>query len=203
MAMVSVKDGKSCFFWHDLWDDTICSQTFPELFSFAKNQNILVQLAATETPFHDQFHLPLPPEAYAQYLQLNDSVQSIQFQQDTDVWTYIWGSSTFSSRKAYKQLIEHRHIHQSFFWLWKSSCQNKRKFFFWLILHGRLNTRALLKRKNMQLPDYTCVLCACTVEEDLIHLLFQCPFALACWDALHLAVPNTSDAGNITESFRD
>lgn len=113
--MVSVKDGKSCFFWHDLWDDTICSQTFPELFSFAKNQNILVQLAATETPFHDQFHLPLPPEAYAQYLQLNDSVQSIQFQQDTDVWTYIWGSSTFSSRKAYKQLIGHRHIHQSFF----------------------------------------------------------------------------------------
>jgi hypothetical protein len=55
----------------------------------------------------------------------------------------------------------------------------------------------------MHLPDYTCVPCACTVEEDLIHLLFQCPFALACWDALHLAVPNTSDAGIITESFRD
>ena len=47
----------------------------------------------------------------------------------------------------------------------------EQKNFFWLILQGRLNTRALLKRKNMQLPDYTCVLCACNVEEDLIHLL--------------------------------
>jgi hypothetical protein len=115
MAMVSVKDGKSCFLWHDLWGGTVYSQTFPELFSFAKNQNISVHLAATETPLHVQFHLPLPPEAYAQYLQLNDIVQSIQFQQDTDVWTYIWGSPFFSSRKAYKQLIGPRHIHQSFF----------------------------------------------------------------------------------------
>ena len=127
IAMVSVRDGKSCFLWHDLWDGTICSQAFPELFSFAKNQYISVSLAATDTPFHVQFHLPLPPEAYAQYLQLNDMVQSIQFQHDSDVWTYIWRSSAFSSRKAYKQLIGHRHIHQSFFWLWKSSCQNKRK----------------------------------------------------------------------------
>jgi hypothetical protein len=74
--------------------------------------------------------------------------------------------------------------------------------FFCLILQGRLNTRAHLKKKNMQLTDYTCVLCICNVEEDLIHLLFQCPFSLACWDTLHLIVPNTSDTVNITESFR-
>ena len=76
--MVSVRDGKSCFLWHDLWDGTICSQAFLELFSLAKKY-ILVSLAATDTPFHDQFHLPLPLEAYAQYLQLNDMVQYIQF----------------------------------------------------------------------------------------------------------------------------
>ena len=54
----------------------------------------------------------------------------------------------------------------------------------------------------MKLMDYTCVLCAYNVEEDMIHLLFQCPFALACWDTLHLIVPNTSDSGSITENFR-
>jgi len=79
IVMVSVRDGKSCFLWHDLWDGTICSKAFLELFSFAKNQYISVSLVAIDTPFHDQFHLPLPPEAYAQYLQLNDMVQSIQF----------------------------------------------------------------------------------------------------------------------------
>jgi hypothetical protein len=29
IAMVSVRDGKSCFLWHDLWDGRICSQAFP------------------------------------------------------------------------------------------------------------------------------------------------------------------------------
>jgi hypothetical protein len=54
----------------------------------------------------------------------------------------------------------------------------------------------------MHLPDYSCVLCDCNVEEDLIHLLFDCPFALACWDTLHFTVPNTSESSCITESFR-
>lgn len=29
IAMVTVRDGKSCFLWHDLWDGRICSQVFP------------------------------------------------------------------------------------------------------------------------------------------------------------------------------
>jgi hypothetical protein len=54
----------------------------------------------------------------------------------------------------------------------------KENSFFWLVLQERLNTRALLKRKNMPLPDYSCVLCACGIEEELSHLLFHCPFSL-------------------------
>jgi hypothetical protein len=142
IAMVSVRDGKSCFLWHDLWNGTVCSQSFPELFSSAKNQNISVSVAAANSPLHAHFHLPLPPEAYAQYLQLIDMIQSIQFQHDNEVWSYIWGSSVFSSRKAYKQLIGHRHIHQSFFWLWKSSCQNKCKFFFLSYSSGKIKYKS-------------------------------------------------------------
>jgi hypothetical protein len=51
--------------------------------------------------------------------------------------------------------------------------QNKRKFFFWLILQDRLNTRALLKRKHMSLLNYHCVLCNLGVDEDIFHLLFH------------------------------
>uniref|UniRef100_A0A0A8ZD98 Reverse transcriptase zinc-binding domain-containing protein n=1 Tax=Arundo donax TaxID=35708 RepID=A0A0A8ZD98_ARUDO len=32
--------------------------------------------------------------------------------------------------------------------MWKSCAQGKHKFFFWLLLKDRLNTRNLLKRKN-------------------------------------------------------
>jgi hypothetical protein len=39
-----------------------------------------------------------------------------------------------------------------------------------------LNTRELLRRKNIHLDDYSCVHCASNVEEILFHLLFDCPF---------------------------
>jgi len=32
MAMVSVKDGSTCFLWHDLWGGSVCSQTYPDFF---------------------------------------------------------------------------------------------------------------------------------------------------------------------------
>lgn len=37
MAMVSIKDGKSCFLWSGTWNGQIYSQVYPELLSFAKN----------------------------------------------------------------------------------------------------------------------------------------------------------------------
>jgi hypothetical protein len=70
-----------------------------------------------------------------------------------------------------------------------SSCQNKRKFFFWLVLKDRLSTAELLRHKNMFIPDYNCVLCVHGVEETLFYLLLDCQFAMACWDTLHLLVP--------------
>jgi len=70
MAMVTVKDGKSCFFWLDLWNGRVLSQAFPELFSFVKNQHSTVYLVTSSASFHDNFHLPLSPEAFSQFLNL-------------------------------------------------------------------------------------------------------------------------------------
>ena len=67
------------------------------------------------------------------------------------------------------------------------------KVFFLLLLKDRLSTRALLKRKNMYLEDYSCVSCSLDYEEDLLHLFFHCLFAVSCWYRLNLMVPNSSD----------
>jgi hypothetical protein len=77
-------------------------------------------------------------------------------------------------------------VSPTFRWLWSSACQNKRKVFFWLVLHDRVSTRALLRRRNMHLPNYSCVLCHLLVDEDLPHLLFHCPYATACWFSISL-----------------
>jgi hypothetical protein len=70
--------------------------------------------------------------------------------------------------------------------MWKSCAREKHKFFFWLLLSDRLNTRELLKRKNMDLQDYTCVLCSTNSEESLLYLFFDCPFSKWCWRMLSI-----------------
>ena len=137
MAMVTVKDGKSCFFWLDLWNGRVLSQAVPELFSFVKNQHSTVYLVTSSASFHEHFHLPLSPEAFSQFLDLQLFLQHLQLQTAHDTWSYIWGTDNFSTKHVYRHLIGHRSVHPAFQWLWKSCCQNKRKIFFWLILQQR------------------------------------------------------------------
>lgn len=101
-----------------------------------------------------------------------------------DTWSYSWGSCKFSSKKAYKIIIGHTQASPLFNWLWASSNLGKHKFFFWLLLRDRLNTRNLLRRKNMELEDYNCVLCNTDCEETSFHLFFECPFSTACWNTI-------------------
>lgn len=200
--MVTIQDGQTCFLWNDLLNGVVYSQVFPELFSFVKSQHTSLALAVSNPHFYELFHLPLTPEAYEQFVSLSEIIQGMQLQDTHDVWAYSWGSSNFISSRAYKKIVGHRHIHQAFRWLWKCSCQNKRKFFFWLILQGKLNTRSRLKQRNMHLPDYNCVLCHYNVEEDIAHMLFHCPFSLACWTSLNTLVPSTLETGDIIQDLK-
>jgi len=54
--------------------------------------------------------------------------------------------------------------------------------FFLLLLKDRLSTRELLKRRNMELPSYNCVLCSEEAEESVFHLFIGCHFAISCWE---------------------
>jgi hypothetical protein len=53
--------------------------------------------------------------------------------------------------------------------------------FFWLLIHNRLNTRAMLQRKNFFMDNYSCIMCGQDELETRNHLFFQCPFAQMCW----------------------
>ena len=81
-----------------------------------------------------------------------------------------------------------------FTWLSKSKCIPRIKFFGWLILVDRLNTRSMLKRRNFHLDQgYNCVMCNLSVEEDLNHLFFDYPFAQDCWQTLHIHWANSQN----------
>jgi hypothetical protein len=103
--------------------------------------------------------------------------------------------------KAYKMLIGTRQVHPYFGWLWKASSQKKHKVFFWLLLKDRLSTRNILRRKNKVLPSYDCVLCQLQLDETLEHVLLCCPFAISCWNLLHLAIP-ACEPFDVLQSFK-
>ena len=120
-------------------------------------------------------------------------LQQNQLNASPDKWSDIWNSSLFSVKRAYKQLKGHLVLHPVYNWLWKSSCQNKHKVFFWLLIKDRLSTRELLRRKNMALPDYNCILCTGSVEESLSHLFLDCPFAIQSWTWINIHIDQQLD----------
>jgi hypothetical protein len=170
----------------------VCNQAYPELFSYARAQHISLNVAASTAPLQNLFHLPLSNEAYVQFHELSVILHNLQLSQANDVWSYIWGSSNFSSSKAYKHLIGQRHMHRSYKWLWTSAWQNKQKCFFWLVPKDTLSTRALLRRRGMHLPDYSCV---------FFHS--ECSSRSASSHSLNIILPNTNDISLILESIRD
>jgi len=60
--------------------------------------------------------------------------------------------------------------------------------FFWLILKNRLNTRGVLRRRNMELESIHCVLCTEQPDETIEHLFTNCPFVVAAWNSINLNV---------------
>lgn len=118
-----------------------------------KKKQISFQKGISQTPLHGLFHLPLSQQAHAQLTSLQGELNEIVLDSTADSWSYIWNSGLFSVRKTYKHLSRHCQLHPTYKWTWRSSCQNKHKVFFWLLLKDRISTRELLKRKNMTLQD--------------------------------------------------
>jgi hypothetical protein len=185
-----------------MWGGSMRSQGFPQLFSFAKTVNISVRRAAEILDLNQFFQLPISTEAFQQLLVLAQDLADLSLEHDQDdVWTYSWGSTIYWPIKAYKVLLGSRQVHPCFSWLWKASAQKKHKVFFWLLLKDRLSTRNILRRKNKVLPSYDCVLCQLHLDETLEHLFLCCPFAISCWNLLHLVVTG-SDPFQIIQSFK-
>jgi hypothetical protein len=126
---------------------------------------------------------------YIVFYDLNIYLQALQNSNDADQWKYIWENGQYSSSKAYKSMIGSRPIHPAFKWIWYSACQQKYKIFIGSLLKNSLNTRGLLKRKNMQLDSYDCELCILQMEERLRHLCFKCSFVRNCWMQIGVNVP--------------
>ena len=172
--------------WADNWSGSILKNSFPHLLSFSRKPKrsfsyLLVQ------DLDRISSLPLSCQAVEQLSELQELLEARNLDEEaTYSWTYTWGSSSFNTRKAYKHILGTLEASPLFPWLWSSGNLGKHKFFFWLLLRDKLNTRNLLRRKDRAIDDYSCVLCNNGVEESAFHLFFECPFSQSCWDSINI-----------------
>lgn len=146
-----------------MWNGILPRFSFLELYSFTRNKCMSLQKARLLLQLHRIFHNPLADEAFTQLMQLQNLLTNLPMSEENDQWSYIWGPN-FSCSKAYKHMKGYSEVHAAYSWIWKSCCQLKHKIFLWLLLKDRLSTRDLLRRRNMILDDYTCVVLS--VEQD-------------------------------------
>jgi len=125
----NLKNGETILFWKDKWNGQELNLAMPELFSYAKDQQISAKKVISSTDYTQLFHLPLSAQAFNQLQQLTPMLQDRTQTQDHDIWKYSWGDQ-FRSAKAYKVMMGHQQVHEAYKWLWKSQCQPKHKVFF-------------------------------------------------------------------------
>jgi hypothetical protein len=179
LAICTFVQGNSILLWEDSWSDTPLKLKWPHLFSFAKNGSISIKEALASPHIPDLFHLPISEEALVQLNLFQVMLQDLMPHADNDSWTVL-GNSSLHVSKVYNKLMGDVRAVPALDWMWKGCCQQKHKVFFWLLIHNRLNTRALLQRKNFLMTDYSCIMCNQQHLETRDHLFFQCPFAVLC-----------------------
>jgi hypothetical protein len=129
----------------------------------------------------------LSEQAYHEYQGLQEYIQTIQVEQDTkDSWSYLWGSSNYTSSRFYHLPYKNYSLLLPFSGFGIQSAATNSRVFSWLLLMDRLNTRNILRRKKLKLEgnNYKCVLCSNNVEETAHHLLFSCHSNQECWQQL-------------------
>jgi hypothetical protein len=100
-----------------------------------------------------------------------------------DSWSIYGSSKSYKVPQIYKNMMKNNGVIPDLKWMWEGCCQQKHKVFFWLLTNNRLNTRAMLQRKNFFLDGYSYVMCGSQLETR-DHLFFQYPFATLCWQYL-------------------
>lgn len=160
----TVSSGSSILFWKDNWEGEILQQKFPELYSFAKNDSLSIKRFCAATHWTEHFHLPLSNQAFNQFTQLEEIIPELHHS-DKDKWICNGQASKYSSMLMYNHLMGENEGHPIFKLIWNSSSRLKHKIFFWLVVHCRINTRSLLRRKGMHLDSPFCPNCNQNAEE--------------------------------------
>ena len=186
VSQCSTGSGSIVCFWEDRWLPDVLSTKYPRLTSFARNRYASVQEIMVSMDLDTLFMLPLTHQAFEELIQLQEDIQNVRIEgNDKDTWCPSWGTF-FTSKKIYSLVYNMVDAHPVHKVIQKSSCTPRVKFFIWLILVDRLNTKNMLTQRHIGVRENDqCIMCETDADEAAEHLFFSCRFARRCWAAIH------------------
>jgi hypothetical protein len=204
ICQVTPVAGDSIMFWSDKWRGNTISQDFPTLFSFALDQNVSLREMVNLDSIEDHFYLPLSAQAFDEFNQVKEIILNQNLNPEgKDVWKTQWKDGVYTSSKYYHYTFRDQKASPIFARIWKSRCILRIKFFAWLLVSDRLNTRDMPRRRQCNVTNvYDCVLCPTQVVEDWRHLFFYCNFSLRIWNYLQISWGNGATIESIVFTAR-
>ena len=100
--------------WTDKWMNSPLITLFPELHSFAINEDITLFQAHQHEDLSHIFYRPLSLQAFNQFNLLQEQVHSSIQTDEEDQWRYTWTSTKYSSMKMYINISEKTEAHTIF-----------------------------------------------------------------------------------------
>jgi hypothetical protein len=179
-----VGNGKTISLWKDSWSGENLEITYPHLFSYAKNAYITMEKAMNGGSLYKLFHLPLSAIAHQEFHLLQNDIENIHLTTDHDAWILNGNATGYSTKILYIELIGEHPTPPAILDTWKTCSLPRQKFFAWIMLHKRLNTKDLMTRKNFYVQYKDCIMCDTCPEETIMHLFFECSFSQSFWWAL-------------------
>ena len=114
-----VGNGSSILFWSDNWKSQLLQDSYPSLFSFAKDKLCSVKKALDSTDLEDAFHTPLSAQAMSELRQMQIVLNGIVVDPDYKDKGNLIGSKTSKCvpSELYKVAFQHIPNHFPSQWL--------------------------------------------------------------------------------------
>jgi hypothetical protein len=83
--------------------------------------------------------------------------------------------------------------------VWENYALSKAKFFDWILVQEKIQSRAMLLRKKMLTPaEAVCPICLAETE-DASHMIFRCPLLRRFWDTIDACLDRDNDVRGLHE----
>ncbi|CAH9053737.1 unnamed protein product [Cuscuta epithymum] len=184
-----VGDGKEISFWFDIWvnDKPLHEELDSPLAASARQVKVADFLLSNRDWDISKLETLLPEEVV-------EEVRAVPIPTGSDYPDEMyWRSSStgeFSVKSAYDSLALSQ-VNEDWSWLWKIRTSEKVRCFLWLVMKNKLLTNAERGKRHIT-EDTSCNLCN-NEEETVLHILRDCPFAMAVWRKSGLGLPRIGD----------